>query len=578
MYPTTQFNIIDNSQIFQNTENNTIDDAPLFMQVFSADKGTEDLIEISGADNFAAMYGTMDFFKHGQSAIQAQNIINAGGRLFAKRVVAEDSLLANLVICANLSNIDDGKVSIKWEARSIQNCKTFDEVKSAAADLLDPSNGVYPLIVFSDNGRGVSKKSIRITPDYPTSKTIGATFYDLKVYEGTTEIEKISISFDPDVKVSNDSYRLDELTSKQVTGLVMEDVYKLYLAALSDGLLIEEAELRKYDIIFGYTNRGAVLEGFELDQEGINLDADNGILLKEGSNGSFGDSPVGTADWENAIAAVFNGTFSDEVYDVDQHKIAAVVDANYPVSDKNAIFDFVSFRQDCAFFRDYGVGLKTYLEIKGMHDNFAERRNFFTGDYATSYQIKDPVSKKNIEVTMLYDMAYDLVDHIANQAFTPLAGTSNGFILRNAIKGTINFTPINTPSFNQKEAMDDIRVNYAIFEDDNCVVQSCYSSQDAYTQLSYFGNIIAIQEVMRAVRTACPRQRYTLASGSDLTNYATAVNSVLNEFVSNFDTLRFTYTNDPLKTSQKIFYASIEFAFLGWAQTEIFDIYAINNE
>ena len=126
--------------------------------------------------------------------------------------------------------------------------------------------------------------------------------------------------------------------------------------------------------------------------------------------------------------------------------------------------------------------------------------------------------------------------------------------------------------------MDDIRVNYAIFEDDNCVVQSCYSSQDAYTQLSYFGNIIAIQEVMRAVRTACPRQRYTLASGSDLTNYATAVNSVLNEFVSNFDTLRFTYTNDPLKTSQKIFYASIEFAFLGWAQTEIFDIYAINNE
>jgi hypothetical protein len=126
--------------------------------------------------------------------------------------------------------------------------------------------------------------------------------------------------------------------------------------------------------------------------------------------------------------------------------------------------------------------------------------------------------------------------------------------------------------------MDDIKVNYAIFQEDNCVVQSCYTSQDKYTQLSYTNNVVAIQNVMRAVRTACPRQRYSLATGTDLTSYADAVNNVLSEFVSHFDVLRFTYTEDALKASQKIFYASIEFAFLNWAQTEIFDIYAINNE
>ena len=72
-------------------------------------------------------------------------------------------------------------------------------------------------------------------------------------------------------------------------------------------------------------------------------------------------------------------------------------------------------------------------------------------------------------------------------------------------------------------------------------------------------------------------QRYSLSTGKDLQTYATAVNNVLANYVTNFDVLNFVYTEDKLKVSQKIFYASIEFAFQNWAQTEIFDVYAINN-
>jgi hypothetical protein len=191
--------------------------------------------------------------------------------------------------------------------------------------------------------------------------------------------------------------------------------------------------------------------------------------------------------------------------------------------------------------------------------------------------IIDPSSRKNVEVTMTYDLAAVAVNHFENNAFAPVAGIINGMVLPSAIKGTINFVPVITPAANQKEAMDNIRVNYAIFEDNNCVVQSCYTSQDAYTQLSFVSNVIGIQTVLRAVRTACPRQRYALSTGTDLQAYATAVNNVLSEFNSNFAQLNFIYQQDDLKASQKIFYASIEFAFLNWAQTEIFDIYAINS-
>ena len=70
MYPDTIFNWHDNSGIDNTSTSVSNDSAPLLMQVFSADKGTEDLIEISGSD-FDAMYGTMSFARHGQSAIQA---------------------------------------------------------------------------------------------------------------------------------------------------------------------------------------------------------------------------------------------------------------------------------------------------------------------------------------------------------------------------------------------------------------------------------------------------------------------------------------------------------------------------
>lgn len=575
MYPDTIFNWHDQSEIFKSEQTTVIDDSPLFMQVFSADKGTEDLVEISG-DDFSAMYGTMSYTRHGQSAIQAKRIIDAGGRLYAKRVVAKDSTLANLVLCANITNEDDG-IKVKWTSQSIAGCKTFDEVVTAA-EALYVENEVYPLFIYSDNGRGASKKAIRLNPDYSTSKTIGTTLYTLAVYEGTTITEQTTISLDPTVIYANVAYRLDIYTTTQVTGIVSEDIYENYLKVLADALTMETSELRNYDLVYGYTNKGSALDKFTMDQEGVDLDAENGIMLAEGSNGEFGDAPVGTAAWSEAIADVFLGNFSDEVYDLDAHKIALVIDANYPDTVKSAIFDFVTFRKDCCFLRDYGIGLTTYLEIEARNKQFVEEKNYFTADYATSYLVKDPETKKNIEVTMLYDMAPLLVSHIAKNPYAPMCGTANGFILSEAIKGTVNFTPVNTKKINYKSAIEELRVNYAVFEDNRCVAQLCYSSQEKYTQLSFINNVIAIQRVLRAVRTACPKQRYTLSTTSDLTNYAKAVNDILANFVTNFSTLNFVYTKDELKTRQKIFYASIEFAFLNWAQTEIFDVYAINND
>ena len=576
MYPGTIFKWHDHSGIQTTTTSVADSTAPLFFQVFSSDKGTEELTEYSSSSAFDAMYGSMDFARHGQAAIQAKRIIDAGGRLLVKRVVADDSTLANVVLIANVVPANNG-VTVTWEAQSIAGCKTFDEVKTAAQALL--TDGKYPVFVYTDNGRGVSNKSVKLTPDYATSRSVGKMFYTLSVYEGTTIAEQVTIAVNPNTNYGNVSYRLDKFTNVQISGEVLEDAFNAYAQKLADELAIDLDTIAYDDIVFGYTTKGEAIPNFTLDAEGVDLDSDNGVAFAEGDNGAFGDAPIGTEALTAALVEVFadeNGDH-DEVFDVDTYKIAAICDANYPDEVKKAIFDWVTFRQDCMFFRDYGLGLTTFLQITARHDDFIDQRNYFVSDFATSYLVTDPISRKNIEVTMMYDFAPLLVDHIANRANAPLAGTANSFILESAIKGTINFTPVITPKSNQKQAMDDIRVNYAIFEGNQCVVQSTYTAQDANTQLSYSCNVLGIQRVCRAVREACPKQRYSLSTGNDLQSYAKVVEDTLANYRSDFSTLNFIYTQDTLRVQQKIFYASIEFAFLGWAQTEIFDIYAIND-
>lgn len=592
MYAGTVVNWHDNSGIREAQEIPSIVNRPLFMVVSSFDKGPEKLMEVEGED-FNKLFGTVYYAKHGQNGIQAQNIINAGGRLLVKRIVAEDATISNLVLVATVTEAE-GKATISWETKTYEGLKTFSEVKEKALAELDEANGKYPLFVISDNGRGTGLKSVRINPDYNTSKGSGRMFYSVTVYEGTGIVENQVFTADPSIVYSDNAYGLTVDSCEQVIAEIPELVFDAYVTKLATITGLDAEVIKTMDVIFGYTNKGGVSEKLEAAKDetgaitGIDLNATYGIELKSGTNGIFGDAPAMNSEdnasayqaWTDAMIAVYEGTDAiagDEVWDVDQHKIFAIVDANLPVSVKESIAKFMTFREDGMFFRDIGIGKTTLTSIQEAL-KLNETKNKFIADYGTSYMIKDPLTMKTIEVTMMYDFVECLVNLYAAGPFNPAAGFVNGFVLKSAIKGTINYTPIVTPKLNQKQVMDDLRLNFAIFEDNNCVVQSLYTSQEANTELSYINNVLGIQEVVRQVRRSCPRQRFTLVKGADLSDYAAAVKEVLRNYTSNFAVLNFIYTKDPLKSSQKIFNAVLEFAFNEWAQTEVFDVYAINTE
>jgi len=684
MYTGTVFNWHDNSGFEVNTEPIDVVNRPLFMVVNGFEKGPEKLIEVD-ANNFNALFGSMSYEKYGQGSIQAQRIIDAGGRLLVKRVCAADSSLANMVLVAT---IEEGKLS--WEIKPIETVDekaptSYAQVRKAALDFYDKDNNVYPLFIITDIGRGISNKAVRISPDYDSSRGIEKMIYRLSVLEGTSIIENANISLDPSFTFNDEYYGLDRNRMTQITGEVIPEIFEEYAEAITN-LVYPEATpeqlpeyikiVKSYDLINAYTYKGGNIYvcdaqgqptadvALELKKDettkeliGDDLNVAYGNKFKyPGSNGKYGDAPAKYGNEHNVvdfmeggqaanlisskepdlpaptdptydevaskiayrrytldIAAVYlgydtDGSEIDQVWDTDSHKIFAIADANYHKVIKDCIVNFVEFRKDCLFLRDSGIGYYSVTDAQTVYTKYTllntlntdlskyefiaggkavdpkiysvyNLRSKFVADYGTTYEVVDPVSKKNIEVNMIYDMVSKLTTQYINDGpFAPLAGTYNGYQLDSAIPGTINFTPIITPALNQKEAIDDIRLNYAIFEEEDiCVVQSNYTSQDANSQLSYINNVLAIQEVARVVRTACPRNRFRLITGSDMSQYATAVSRVLQSYNNYFETLEFTYTEDPLRSVQKVFYASINFSFNNWAQTEVFDLYALAN-
>jgi len=502
--------------------------------------------------------------------------------------------------------------TVSWTASYITNIKSIEELErklsylkpstSVSTDATDDNNVIiikkdtFPIFWVADIGRGVTEKSIKFTPDHTVSKGLDYHLYDLTVYNGSTIIDQELVALQPGAAYNRELIDLNESISDQVKFGYIKDYYDQYvnkLCEVNDDL--DPATLKKYDLMFMTTYNGTNVPYITLDPDSIDFNSTYGLALGAGSNGEFGDAPFGGEAWTKKAIEVFDGSYSDEVWDLDQHKIAAIFDANYPDALKTAICKYVVFREDCVFYRDLGVNVDTYYSILNKYKeinygsadpvlnakfnpNYYDEINKFISYFFTTYQIYDPEALTKIKVTCMYDLSRILIDHIANRPYAPIAGYANSMILPSAIKGTLNFTPRVTPSVDQKQVIDDLRLNYAIYEQDDLVVQSTWCSLDYYSQLSYVNNVMAVQEVIRAVRTSCPRERFKFITGTDFSEYAEAVNAVLDGFRSNFTELTFEYTQNKIDAAQKIFRASIYVRFGNWVNAERFTIYALPTE
>lgn len=609
MRPGTIFNWHDQSGISANIVQTPT--MPLMLTAISSDKGPENLRRISGED-FYKLYGyDVSFERHGQPLLQAANIINNGGELLVKRVVASDATLANAAVVAKVvaesvqKTDSDGELlykdattgeetttadgneaimintaKITYEIQTVENIKTVDEARIAMEAKIDKAGteGVftYPLMVICDNGRGASVKRFNISPDYTLSKNLGFMLYYINcIGEYDKDSESTRFTLDTERIYSNESMGFSEKIKKltQITGVALNESITLFIEKLAELTGVDQAELNLLDVIFGATKKGEALNYITVSEDSVVLNQDGGFELKSGTNGSFGNKPFGTEEYTKQLVEFFNGTFDDTIFDVDRYKVDVCIDANYPIEVKNAIVDLVNFREDFFFFRDLGLDNDTYDTIVYAASELPKSK--FVGDYIQTYDIVDPFTKKQVKVTICYSLARAIIPHLNNYRNAAVCGILYDFTFPEVIEGTLNFAPKLTPVADQKDMLDDLHLNYASYLNDVLTLETEYTSQEELTQLSYINNILSVQEIIHEVRNKCPRFRYQFITNDDLEEYRKNVESVIKQYTDRFDSLEFKYTQDSVMVQNKIFNASISVKFKNFVQTEIFDIYAL---
>jgi hypothetical protein len=308
--------------------------------------------------------------------------------------------------------------------------------------------------------------------------------------------------------------------------------------------------------------------------------------LGGGSNGTFGDAPINSKTYDARMVKVFDGSYDSEIYDLDNIKIDVIVDANYShgkeihgstvrLNDvKTAIQEFVQFREDCVYFADMGTDVYDLVQVKEEYAKFIPDK--FTAIYHNSYNVNDPYTYKEITVTIGYHIAQLLYSHFVNGSSRPFAGQLYGVTLDGVVDGTLNYIPTKRPNdIDEKEELDDLRVNYASYYDGILTVETEYTSQTNYTQFSYINNIILVQDLIKSIRSRCPKIRYTFIDGDDLTFYQQEIQKVIDNIAPSFLSISFEYVEDETYAQNKIFYGAIEVKFRNFVQSEYFKVTAI---
>lgn len=609
----------DQSQINQPTvpTEDTID-RPIIMVACSADKGPEEWKKKLYGQDFFDYYGTPSFTKHGQALIQAANVINAGGYVTMKRIVATDSTLANIGVYAQVTNTkkqktdsngtplytdaDTGKettepsgnapimenhvqIDYKLAAVSLNGndvntfANTFLADKQHTNEIGEDDQ--YPLFIICDNGRGVSNKRFRIYQDTTTSKPLNYVTYFIDILENGETLETISFTMNPDIILKDRNMSIQNsirINSKQVRCVFFEDEFDAFVENVSY-LIGDTAGKFKYaDVLFGTDLLGKAYPNITIGTD-VNLSTVYGIQLLNGSNGNFGNRPINSDEYATELKKAFDGSFSDEIYDLDNNRIDAIFDANYPATVKRAIEELVNFREDCMFFRDLGIGARSVEEIRLRDEDNTHSR--FCATYCNSYDIYDPYTKKQITVTVMYHLAQLFVRHFINGRIRPFCGQKYDVVIPNedVVPGTLNFYPKHTPQLDQKVEMDDLRINYlSYYEGDILTMNSEYTSQTEFTQLSWINNVLGVQELIKAIRALCPKIRYTFLDGEDLSKYKKDVqNTVIDKYADRFQSCTIEYVSDALYDSNKVIYAVIKVKFRNFIQTEIFKIIALQS-
>lgn len=170
MYVGTKFIVRDTSTVAPIINDSTSANKPLYMSMFSSDRGPEKFTILEGSE-WAKTYlqnNTPNFVKHGQPLLQATLSVDAGAKMFSKRLVADDALLASAAFAIGLSTREYEVPSYTKVAEGTAGAKKVVSTKHT----IDPNTEIDIATLSSDFKEGDWVKSVTLTTKSSTGDTV----------------------------------------------------------------------------------------------------------------------------------------------------------------------------------------------------------------------------------------------------------------------------------------------------------------------------------------------------------------------------------------------------------------------
>ena len=528
----------------------------------------------------------------------------------------------------------DGTASTLTITPAVKNASTTSQLKKAI-DLITTAY-IFPLFTIFDNGRGNSTKSIAVSFDSASSKTLNQAIYTLKIidYKTNKSLESIAFTINPYAKNNSTGYTFDiesgtNFKSNQISTKMYYDSYDKFIKFLNDNF-IDENIFNNYDCLFGHDIRGTQLTNNQIGKENIcvgSSDANNLDTINPSSTiayyyynniartrsgisekllfGSDGEELESHDTYNIQYKNFFSGKFDYDVFNVDTLFPNFIFDANYDDDTKLEIQKLAAFRGDLIAYLDMGTdGLtnaSTIVSKIPMYDsetNTKYIRDMHCAVTSIYGDIRDPYTNKQITVTGTYQLSNAMINHYINAFGKPFCGKGNGITFSNYIQGTVNYIPKVYPNYkntseflnginntyitddsvvvNEKQTFCDAHVNYGSYYNGLFTMDTEYTLNRTESEFSYINNVMLVNDLIQEIRKSCPSARYNFIDEEDLEVYEKAVTTVINAKRSKFASIKFKYVQDENSINNKIFYAALEIVFRPFAQAEIFTITALN--
>lgn len=425
-----------------------------------------------------------------------------------------------------------------------------------------------PLFYINMTGRGAYGNNFRfrISPDTAYEKDYGIKMYAFEVINATNGISKVANyigSLVTSSKYNETTFITDVMRDRDagdayfditVDEDAVETLYDKYVEVLNDAIAagvsgVAVPDLDEFDPVFGNIVGDQIKASFievldaeeSKDDNVYSLDSTIGVPLLGGSDGIFANdveltaADIASADGqtltaaeaaalnaksvEDAITAAYIKAFTGQ-YDVTimaprRTPLNIMLDANYPLEVKRAMYELAGVREDCMVVLDSNV-ITNRNQISQAIRNMKDMSERYATKEFQHYQVRDPKTNKRVTVTTTYKWATDFAFHVKTYGnhipFVKSYATLSNHV-KNSLAPSIELT---TSDMELKEKLYNARFNYYETIGDNVFARATQNTaQTLNSDLLEENNMRTLFDLKNALEEDCWNNLYNFSDPAD---------------------------------------------------------------